>query len=87
MDTTSEPQAIGEVVDALLSGVPPMQRVVFSNPDIDYLTRCYELDPKFIGRMLRIFGEEVVLESLRRFRKGWTEPVFVGICRKVEREL
>jgi hypothetical protein len=63
----------------------PMQRVTFSNPDIHYLTRRYEVEAKFIGRMLRIFGEAVVLESLRRFEKGWSEAVFVGIARNVEK--
>jgi hypothetical protein len=62
-----------------------MQRVTFSNPDINYLTRRYEVEAKFIGRMLRIFGEAVVLESLRRFEKGWTQAVFFGCCRNVEK--
>jgi hypothetical protein len=40
--------------------------------------------------MLRIFGETVVLESLRRFATGYQyapgreEAVFVGIARAVE---
>jgi hypothetical protein len=83
---STDPEPIGDIVSALAKDIPPsLQRVQFSNPDIDCLTRCYELEPRFIGRMLRIFGESITLETLRRFEKGWTESVFVGIARNVER--
>jgi hypothetical protein len=83
---------IGKVVQTLLGTQPPRQRVdvKFSNPDIKYLQRKTGLDHKFVARMLRIFGEAVVLESLRRFANsyqyapGREEAVFVGIARAVE---
>jgi hypothetical protein len=83
----TEPRSLGDVLDALeLEASAPRSLVVkFANPDIAYLTRTRELQAKFIGRMLGWFGESVVLEALRRFEKGWTEAVFVGICRQVER--
>jgi hypothetical protein len=83
---SSEPQALGDVLDALeLEAPAPRSLVKFSNPDIDYLTRTRGLQASFVGRMLGWFGEPVVLETLRRFEKGWTESVFVGIARNVER--
>ena len=87
-DEALNPVPIGEVLEVLSPGLgvhASLKRVSFKNPDIDYLTRRNEVEPRFIGRMLRIFGEPVVLESLRRFEKGWSEAVFVGICRNVER--
>lgn len=84
-DSALEPHPLGAVIDHLVDTPPSQQRVVFSDPDINYLTRRYELEPRFVGRMLRIFGESVVREALRRFQKGWTTAVFVGICRNVER--
>jgi hypothetical protein len=83
----TEPRSLGDVLDALELEVPSPRSLVvkFANPDIAYLTRTRELQAKFTGRMLGWFGEPVVLEALRRFEKGWTEAVFVGICRQVER--
>jgi len=82
---STEPEPIGDIVSALAKDSPrSLPRVSFSNPDIDYLTRTRGLEPRFVGRMLGWFGEEVVLETLRRFEKGWTTAVFVGICRRVE---
>ena len=79
-------QAIGDIVNALVEPAPtPVLLVEFSHPDITYLTRRYELEPHFIGRMLGWFVESVVLEALRRFEKGWAPRVFVGICRNVEK--
>jgi hypothetical protein len=83
---------VGEVVESLLSLQSPKQRVdvKFSNPDIKYMQRKTGLSHKFVGRMIRIFGEPCVLESLRRFANGYQyvsgteEAVFVGICRAVE---
>jgi len=77
-------QTLGEMFEKM--GLPRRLRVRFSNPDISYLTSSLELDPTFIGRMIRTFGEVVVLESLRRFRRGMSEGVFFGICRNVERD-
>jgi len=62
------------------------QRVSFTNPDIDYLTRRAHLEPSLIGRCLRIFGEAVVLEALRRTEREVIAAYFVGICRNVEAE-
>jgi hypothetical protein len=84
-DVELESHKAGAVIDQLLDTPPSLPRVHFSNPDIDYLTRTRGLEPRFVGRMLGWFGEEVVLEALRRFEKGWTESVFVGICRNVEK--
>jgi len=84
-DSAFEPHQIGDVLDTLVDIPPSVLRVSFSNPDIDYLTRTRGLEPRFVGRMLGWFGEEVVLEALRRFEKGWTTAVFVGICRNVEK--
>jgi hypothetical protein len=83
---------IGTVVESLVSPQSPKQRVdvKFSNPDIKYLQRKTGLDHKFVARVLRIFGEAVVLESLRRFANGYVytpgreEAVFIGIARAVE---
>ena len=83
---------VGKVVQTLLGTQPPRQRVDarFSNTDISYLQRKTGLSHRFVARMLRIFGEAVVLESLRRFASGYQyapgreEAVFVGIARAVE---
>jgi hypothetical protein len=83
---------VGKVVQTLLGTQPPHQRVdvKFSNTDINYLQRKTGLSHRFVARMLRIFGEAVVLESLRRFANGYQyapgreEAVFVGIARAVE---
>lgn len=81
------PVSLGEVVDALVREDPAsQQRVAFAHPDINYLTRRNEREPRFVGRMLRIFGAAVVLEALRRDEGEWSEAVFVGVCRNVERE-
>jgi len=85
---------VGEVLNSLLEdrALAP-QRVVqarFSRLDIDYLVNRTGVRPKVVASMLRIFGEAVVLESLRRFASGWQyaprskEALFVGICRAVE---
>lgn len=82
----TNPVSLGEVVVALVGEAPPSKpRVAFANPDIDYLTRRNEREPRFVGRMLRIFGETVVLEALRRDDK-FPDKVFLGICRNVERQ-
>lgn len=88
MDTTSEPQAIGDVVSTLVGGLASGDSQPFfsKNPDVQYLAAKSGLQPAFVRRMLGWFGDAVVLEALRRFSKDWAEPVFVGICRKVERE-
>jgi len=85
---------VGEVLESLVETHPPKRERVdvptSSNLDINYLQRKTHLDRKFIRRMLRIFGEAVVLESLRRFASGYQyapgreEAVFVGIARAVE---
>jgi hypothetical protein len=83
---------VGKVVQTLL-GTYPRTRPVdvkFQNLDINYLQRKTGLEHQFVARMLRIFGEAVVLESLRRFANGYQyapgreEAVFVGIARAVE---
>jgi hypothetical protein len=85
---------VGEVVRSLVEANPLQQeRVVqarFSKLDIQYLQRKTGLNHRFVGRMIRIFGEPCVLESLRRFATGYQyapgreEAVFVGIARAVE---
>jgi hypothetical protein len=66
------------------------KKVYFSNSDIQYMTTKYGLEPKFIARALRSFGEPVVLESLRRWEHGWqfekdrARAVFWRICQAVE---
>jgi hypothetical protein len=83
---------VGEVLESILETHPYLQQVdvKFSNSDIQYLQRRTGLKHQFVARMLRIFGEAVVLESLRRFANGYQyapgreEAVFVGICRAVE---
>jgi hypothetical protein len=82
---------VGEVVKSLVSPRPSQRvDVKFSNPDIKYLQRKTGLSHKFVGRMIRIFGEPCVLESLRRFANGHVcceeakEGWFVKICQAVE---
>jgi len=83
---------VGKVVQTLLGTYPRTQPVdvKFSSLDIQYLQRKTELSHRLVARMLRIFGEAVVLESLRRFATGWQyeprskEALFVSICRAVE---
>jgi hypothetical protein len=84
---------VGEVVGSLLKDHPLKQQVdvKFSNTDIKYLQRKTGLNHKFVARCLRIFGEEVVLESLRRIATrryqhtdGQQEAAFIYICRGVE---
>lgn len=85
MELNLEEVELAEVVGYLVRH-PLAQRVYvkFSNPDINYLQRKTGLDHRVVARTIRIFGEAVVLESLRRTR-GRCEPgVFVGICRRVE---
>ena len=65
---------------------PEVQRVRFMNPDINYLTSRTELEPAFFGRMLRLFGEGVVLETLRRIPRPRSEGFFLTVCREVESE-
>src|SRR3990167_3064820 len=78
-------EQIGTVVAVLVKDHPVYQRVVFSHQDIDFLTRRNRLPSVFVARCLRIFGEAVVLESLRRTEPGWSEAVVFGVCRNVER--
>jgi hypothetical protein len=85
---------VGKVVQTLLGTYPQQQQrvdVKFSNPDVNYLQTKTRLDHKFVARMLRIFGEEVVVESLRRFatrryqhKEDQRETSFIYICRGVE---
>jgi hypothetical protein len=84
---------VGKVVQTLLGTYPRTQPVdvKFSNLDINYLQRKTGLSHRFVGRMLRIFGEAVVLESLRRYatrryqhKEGQQEAAFIYICRGVE---
>jgi hypothetical protein len=86
---------LGEVLGSLVKGHPPHnKRVVqarFSKLDIQYLQRKTGLSHKFVARCLRIFGEEVVLESLRRYAtrryqhtEEAQEAAFIYICRGVE---
>ena len=58
------------------------------HPDLDYLRRKVGFGHRFIGRMLAWFGEPVVLEALRLavLDEIAKERVFVGICRRLERE-
>jgi hypothetical protein len=88
METTE----VGEVVESLMKAPVHAKQMdwKFSNLDINYLQRKTGLSHRFVARMLRIFGEAVVLESLRRFATGYQyapgreEAVFVGMCRAVE---
>jgi hypothetical protein len=85
---------VGEVLESILDTHPYLHERVdvptCSNEDINYLQRRTGLSRPFLRRMLRIFGEVVVLESLRRFSNGYQyapgreEAVFVGICKAVE---
>jgi hypothetical protein len=85
---------VSEVLKGILDTHPFLQReidVKFSNPDIKYLQRKTGLSHKFVARCLRIFGEEVVLESLRRYAtrryqhtEEAQEAAFIYICRGVE---
>jgi len=85
---------VGEVLESIMETHPYLhERVdlpISPNEDINYLQRKTGLNRPFLRRMLRIFGEAVVLESLRRFATGYQyasgreEAVFVGICRAVE---
>jgi len=93
LDEVNKKEAeVGEVVQSIVQNPALVRRVdvEFRNLDINYLQRRTGLDHKFVARMLRIFGEAVVLESLRRFANGYQyapgreEPVVVGICRGVE---
>jgi hypothetical protein len=85
--TTSQPLAEEEPILAMDLYLRSSQRVLFMNPHIHYLTSCTQLQPRFVARMLRIFGEVVVLEALQRAKRDVAPDYFVGICRKVEREL
>jgi hypothetical protein len=85
--TTSQPPAEEEPILALDLYSRSSQRVLFMNPHIHYLvTSCTQLQPRFVARMLRIFGEVVVLEALQRAKRDVGPDYFVGICRRVERE-
>jgi hypothetical protein len=86
---------VGDVIGSLVKAHPLQQgsavvQARFSKLDIQYLQRKTGLSHRFVGRMLRIFGEPCVLESLRRFANGYQyapgreEAVFVGIARAVE---
>jgi hypothetical protein len=84
---------LGPVIDSIVKHHDRKQRVdvKFSNTDIKYLQRKTGLSHRFVARMLRIFGEEVVLESLRRLATrryqhtdGQQEAAFIYICRGVE---
>jgi hypothetical protein len=93
---TKEEAELGEVVGSLIKDHPLQQgRAVvqarFSKLDVQYLQRKTGLSHRFVARMLRIFGEAVVLESLRRYatrRYQHTEEAqevaFIYICRGVE---
>lgn len=84
---SKEPQAIGQVIAALLRDRPVRQQVDwFISSDMNYLTCRNRLRPMFVGRCLRIFGEAVVLESLRRVEPGWCEDYVFGVMRNVERQ-
>jgi len=93
----TEPTELGFVIREIVEETKPKpatkERVVkFANSDIQYLTAKYELEPKFVARALRSFGEPVVLESLRRWDRGWqfrddkdwAQAVFWRICQAVE---
>jgi hypothetical protein len=91
-----EPTELALVIEELVETQRPTTapertiRTTFVNPDVHYLVHRTGLDPRVVGRMLRSFGEAVVLESLRRFATGYQyapgreEAVFISICRAVE---
>ena len=86
-EPTREPQPLGEVLSALVAAHAPgvSEPFISNNTDVQYLGTKSGLPPRFIRQMVGWFKEPVVLEALRRFEKGWTTAVFVGICRNVER--
>lgn len=82
-------EEVDELLQHMLSDHPRKRdrvAVKFANYDINYLAPKSGLEPKFIGSMIRSFGQAVVLEALRRFSPGWKPAVFVGICRRVEQQ-
>jgi hypothetical protein len=92
----TEPTELGFVIPVILDRAKPKsapkerKEARLANPDIQYMTAKYGLEPKFIARALRSFGEPVVLESLRRWERGWmfekdrARAVFWRICQAVE---
>jgi len=91
----TEPTELGFVIKEIVEETKPKpatkERVVkFHNPDIQYMTAKYGLEPKFVARAIRSFGEPVVVETLRRWERGWqykedqARAVFWRICQAVE---
>jgi hypothetical protein len=91
-----EPTELALVIEELVETQRPTTapertvRTTFINPDIHYLVHRTGLEPKVVARMLRAFGEAVVVEALRRFANGWEyaprskEGLFVSLCRAVD---
>jgi hypothetical protein len=86
-----EDHPVPTLAELLLHGAPEAVRstnISFSNPDLQYLYERSGLNHRFIGRCLRIFGEQVVIEGLRRCRESSiNEPAQAfGLFRNVESE-
>jgi len=87
LEPTREPHPLGDVLQPLLDAIAPgvSEPFISKNTDVQYLGAKSGLPPRFIRQMVGWFKEPIVLEALRRFEKGWTTAVFVGICRNVEK--
>ena len=87
-------EEVGIVIEKIIQDhdnpKPSAKKAKHSNPDIQYMTTKYGFEPKFIARALRSFGEPVVMESLRRWERGWqykedqARAVFWKICQAVK---